>query len=671
MVLDRLARPMIVVSGRLRTGMRLLLLVVVLIVPGAVATAMYTVTRNQQIAFAGDEIVGTRVVRPMLIAMADTVSGSTPDLTLVEAAVNGEESLRKIGLPGLGGGSAAERVRLAESLAALIGQVGNDSNLILDPELDSFYVMDAQVVQLPKALVTAAQAARAPAPTNRAGIARRAVLSGTLRQAAEAFSSDLLTAGQHTDATGLAARISSAQAATRAVDALAAVLDGSGRVDPAGVGSAVRASIPALNDELAALLNARADLYQRERTLVLGITMSGFLIGGWFALATVTGTSHDVRRTVTAVTAIAQGDLSRHDLPTGRDELGDIGRSLAVARDRLREQDDAIREGHLAREQQVRSSFLHQRQAEAQFRKRTQSVVDESTGVITDALRRVTEQVGQVRDAADIINRSIVSSDQATASVMEQARQAQHVIASLDHSLGRVASTAELITGIAGQTRLLALNATIEAARAGDLGSGFTVVADEVKELANSTTRSTEQISTTIGALERETAAMSQAITTMVEGMTTMTEAANGLRAVVSDQDSLVSALSEQMTTTLEHVDSMSTLAAQLERRQHERIATSSSVVVGRPGQQPVEVKLVNISWGGLRCIVPRTLTLAEGDTLRVRIQHGDDTIEATAAVANTADGDTDLETGLQFLLRDDKEDAKLAAFIQGIISGL
>jgi hypothetical protein len=206
MMLERLARPMVAVSGRLRTGMRLLLLVVVLVVPGVVATAMYTVTRNERINFAKSEVAGTTMIRPMLTALADTASGSTPDLDPVRAIVKSQKSLGKIGLPNLGGGTVAERVRLAQGLAALIGQVGNDSSLILDPALDSLYVMDAQIVQLTKGLVAAAQSAGAPAAAGHAGITRRALLAGALREAADGMSADLDTADQNTAATGLAAR---------------------------------------------------------------------------------------------------------------------------------------------------------------------------------------------------------------------------------------------------------------------------------------------------------------------------------------------------------------------------------------------------------------------------------------------------------------------------------
>ncbi len=72
-------------------------------------------------------------------------------------------------------------------------------------------------------------------------------------------------------------------------------------------------------------------------------------------------------------------------------------------------------------------------------------------------------------------------------------------LSSMNGSLENVGNITGVIHGIAKQTNLLALNATIEAARAGEAGRGFSVVANEVKALASSTTEATTQIEETLG----------------------------------------------------------------------------------------------------------------------------------------------------------------------------
>ena len=146
--------------------------------------------------------------------------------------------------------------------------------------------------------------------------------------------------------------------------------------------------------------------------------------------------------------------------------------------------------------------------------------------------------------------------------------------------------------------------------------------------------------------------------------------AAESLRVVATDQDTLVNELSGQMQDTLGRVEQMSGLAAQLERRQHDRIAAAGRAKLSLRGGPAVAVTTVNISSGGLRCLAPPDFDLNEGDTVSVELNHDDLRLDVHAVVANTANGErgAQKEIGLQFLVTDDAVNGRLSAFIDNML---
>ena len=345
--------PALTVLDRMRTSARLGLLVAVLLTPALVATWAFTGVINGQIAFSSAERGGVEVIRPALTALVATVTGENPDLGALATAVREHPELAAgpaltavTGAaqgPGPGTGQArtpAVRLAVATALGDLVTAVGNSSNLILDPDLDSFYVMDASVVQLPKALVVLSRSAVPPTGA-RAG-ADQAVRAGVLSSAAQALLDDATTAGKNTARATLTQDLAPVTAAGDTLLALAADVSATfehptaltiGR--SAAATRSAAAAVTALTGSLDALLQVRVAGLEQHRDLLLALVAAGLLLAVYLAIGVWWRTRSDVAKTVAGMAAMAAGDLRPTPLPDGRDEFADIAGSLVAVRDRI------------------------------------------------------------------------------------------------------------------------------------------------------------------------------------------------------------------------------------------------------------------------------------------------------------------------------------------------
>jgi len=146
------------------------------------------------------------------------------------------------------------------------------------------------------------------------------------------------------------------------------------------------------------------------------------------------------------------------------------------------------------------------------------TAMEEMNAAVIEVARNshsATEAARSARDIAarggDVVGQAI----NAMKDVAESTDVTGTTIKSLGKSSEEIGTIISVINDIADQTNLLALNAAIEAARAGEQGRGFAVVADEVRKLAERTTKATKEISEMINTIQDET---TQAVSAMEEG---------------------------------------------------------------------------------------------------------------------------------------------------------
>lgn len=173
---------------------------------------------------------------------------------------------------------------------------------------------------------------------------------------------------------------------------------------------------------------------------------------------------------------------------------------------------------------EVANSAMQSAEQQSQSASGIAASVEEMSVSITHVAdgARETQRVSEEAESASAEGRQAVDG-----TVVELERVSQEILqsAQLIQSLGerskQVSNVVNVIREIADQTNLLALNAAIEAARAGEAGRGFAVVADEVRKLAERTAHSTQEISSTILAIQSETDSAvehMQLVTTQMSG---------------------------------------------------------------------------------------------------------------------------------------------------------
>lgn len=172
------------------------------------------------------------------------------------------------------------------------------------------------------------------------------------------------------------------------------------------------------------------------------------------------------------------------------------------------------------------------------------------TGEATRQAELASQRIDSVARAAEEIDASIRELTRQTGLAAETAREAAtHVrstrrdVAGLAAAADKVSTVLAFIEDIAVRTNLLALNATIEAARAGSAGRGFSVVAGEVKNLAEQTQQATQDIGATLQEIRAAAAAAADAVVQIEGTMGTIETTSDTIARVVTGQGAIASGI--------------------------------------------------------------------------------------------------------------------------------
>ena len=282
---------------------------------------------------------------------------------------------------------------------------------------------------------------------------------------------------------------------------------------------------------------------------------------------------HPVKEGSDVLAIMAQGDLTvrmngsykgDHQLiKTSINQLGDSLQSL------LGEVSEAVQATASASTQISSSSEELAAGAQEQSSQTTEiaSAIDEMAKTIITTTRYAGSAAESAKRAGDVAlegDEVVQATIEGMNKISEVVNNAAHTVQELGKSSDQIGEIVQVIDDIADQTNLLALNAAIEAARAGEQGRGFAVVADEVRKLAERTTKATKEIALMIKQIQKDTsdavASMKQGTIEVESGRTLAQKAGNSLKGIITsagevvDVANQVAAASEEQSASAEQI---------------------------------------------------------------------------------------------------------------------
>lgn len=281
----------------------------------------------------------------------------------------------------------------------------------------------------------------------------------------------------------------------------------------------------ALIDEFNSQINMAIEHSRTQKRFTLFLFLFTALLAVTLAFLADHQISHPFRRLNLRLKDIAEGDgdlTQRLDVGS-EDEIGEASRWFNLFMDKLQ-----VLISNLSSSTHQLANASEEISTTADQSARTAQVQADQTQQIAIAMQEMSAMVTQVsvnsqqaakaaHDAAETAREGGKTVEQSLASMRNIGDSTRNLcvrVVELGKNSEQIGKIIAFIDDIADQTNLLALNAAIEAARAGEQGRGFAVVAEEVRKLAERTTRATKEITSMVESIQKEMRLAVQAMET-------------------------------------------------------------------------------------------------------------------------------------------------------------